>query len=266
MSKEKFGLRKSKPILPSIDLLVAPHQDQKIFVNFPPFGPDSFKNNLREIRREYSNPELEKGFSFREPTTAESISAIHFSLKSKLYSSLPPQGFHIGWAIETNEGFYINPPRKANSRIISDENILAHYRDNMMKKSRGLYFLPNGDIKGVKDFCFIEGNITRKTRKISQDNIARALQFSMNGNAGKIKEIASLIKAKDLDCHKNMDTRFCPASGSIDLDFETPCLRAIILNSYNYRKERLLGIYFEELEDSKENLRYAFGVYEPLKD
>ncbi len=76
-----YGLRKAKqPKFPVRELLVARHKGRDLTVSS--FGPDTYKDNTKSMRKTYSHPVTGEAITFRPATTSESISVVSYGFGS----------------------------------------------------------------------------------------------------------------------------------------------------------------------------------------
>ena len=94
MEKEtKYGIiEQVGPQFPVRKLLVVRHRGGDLTVSYPAFGPNTYKGNLEEMSKDYSHPQTGERISFREPTTAESISAAAWNFKDRPHHRKFPVG------------------------------------------------------------------------------------------------------------------------------------------------------------------------------
>lgn len=271
MEEERYGIKKTQGnYLPPTDILVVPHEQEEITVKYPPFGSDSLEDDLRDMRKEYFHSEEIPRMFFRKPTTSESISAIHFALKRKLIYEIPQGGILLGWAFETDEGIYVNPPRDQKRNLILDEKILSHYRD-MMEESGGIYIFPKDILKKAKDFCFLPREYTICSRRTGDVKEFIGSEFSRSlghlpESGHKLEEILSIISANTIISTVESPTKGdCVVFGGKSglSDFDRPCLRAASISQYKgFPKDNTITFNFELEKRRLIMPANVFGVYD----
>ena len=73
----KYGIIEAQePEFPVRKLLRVPHKLGDLIVGYPAFGPDTFSNNITEMQKRYFHSTQLSNISFRQATSAESISIL----------------------------------------------------------------------------------------------------------------------------------------------------------------------------------------------
>lgn len=186
----EYGLSKSHIASPvARDLMAVPHRRRKLVVSYPPFGPDYHDKNLSAMQRTYTHSEKFPSISFREPSTAESVSAIAFdwnNMKRIFYSSW----LQAGTIIKTMDGVFANPPRGANGKVIEDESSLKKAL-NCAKKVRvgsGIIYLGNRDFGFAEYETFQQGLLD--SAAFAGGGLARIIEHT-EGPAIKLETLSS---------------------------------------------------------------------------
>jgi len=183
--KPTRGLIRAEPRLPQIDLLEVPHNGGKLIVNYPAFGPNTQKVNVRHMMRRYTNSTDFRDITFRNPTTSESISAIHYIFENIIgesegqgtFDGFSSINFGIGLIYTDKDGIYVN---------LGGNSI-----GTCMKESEKV----NGIHLGENDFGFApydsfqEG--TQDVDTFSRGGLARILEHTEGKVAEKLRDIAS---------------------------------------------------------------------------
>ena len=83
---EKFyGIMNAELSLPSKDLLIVPHRNGKLIVNYPAFGPNPYLINIKLMSKKYFHSKRLPNVSFVDPTTSESISIAAYDFEKQTY-------------------------------------------------------------------------------------------------------------------------------------------------------------------------------------
>lgn len=187
-------------------LLTAPRTDGDIVFGWPFFGPDYFNVNIREMKKPHT---LFNGhaieYSFREPTTSESIVAVSYCLESQKRGMLRdifgntsvrnifyPTWLQAGRYVTTGEGIYVNPPLYLDDldgmTPLLDESVLRKLRDSG-ERVKDIFFNDN-------DFAFVPWNSfevgfqTHDT--FLAGGLARALEHARGDRADRLATIANI--------------------------------------------------------------------------
>ncbi|MDA3836056.1 MAG: hypothetical protein PF542_00380 [Nanoarchaeota archaeon] len=226
-------IKESRSELPFRGLLTIPHQGKRLIVSSPAFGQNTFNNNVQEMNKNYTHPETRERMTFREPTTAESISVTREAYSVVKDDILKPSYQQLGRNVRTSEGVFLNPPKDKDGKPIVDEKILKGYL-NKAKKIKGIWRVPNNTMEGVKDFVyapyesFKQGEQSPKEFAVNPktNGLARALEFSDNKSSPKLEEISKLYPFVDL---WNFDS------------VSEPELGVSVLGDINYGELNLIG-------------------------
>ncbi|MDA3836810.1 MAG: hypothetical protein PF542_04260 [Nanoarchaeota archaeon] len=197
--KEDYNISKEfQPKFPVRRTLDVPHQGKRLFVSYPAFGPKTFDNNVKEMNKDYIHSETGERMTFREPTTAESISVANKAYSLIKKEILKPSYLQLGRHLRTSEGVFVNPPKDRDGKPIVDEKVLKQYL-NEAKKINGIWRVSNNEIKGVRDFAFAPYETFKQGEQSLEDftvnpkanGLARALEFSHNKKAPKLEKISA---------------------------------------------------------------------------
>jgi hypothetical protein len=255
---EKYGIIKSE--FPVRKLLRVPHQKKGLIVSYPAFGWGYFSENLEEMQKTYLHPLTKKKISFREPTTAESISASTYRFKDLARLEIFQTGrLQIGQIVRTSEGVFANPPKDKQGNYIIDEKVLKRYL-NKAKKINGIYIVPNEEFKELRDFGFAPYESFEEGKQFGENfainpktnGLARLLEHTENeiaSNFGKMWSRDYVLKGGVWE--------FDPVSESI--------ARMVVLtedqgDSWNFGGIKVYG------NGKSDDFGYAFGVYAPKKN
>ena len=200
MENVEYGITKAKPrnLLPEIDLLRVPYRDLlrvpyrdgKLVVAYPAFGPNTYKNNLAEMKKDYYHSEQFPNISFTPATTSESISASAYKFgemaKKQIFN---PNWLQAGPIVRTSKGVFSNPPRDKDGNPIIDEKILKSYL-NGAKKVNGIYLVESPRDFGFAPYeTFSQG--VQDSKEFAEGGLARLLEHSEGKVAENLKEISS---------------------------------------------------------------------------
>ena len=185
-SENQYGIVKSTPVLPTRDLLRVPHRGGYMAVSSPAFGHDTYLNNIGEMQKIYTHSDRCTRFSFREPTTSESISAAAYYFGNVTKSQIPFSWgwLQLGWIVRASEGVFANPPKDAQGNPITDERTLKSLL-NGFKKVNGVYLCKN-DFGFAPNESFKSGD--QRGGDFERSGLARVLEHT----EGKISE--NLVK------------------------------------------------------------------------
>ena len=129
--------------------------------------------------------------SFREPTTAESISAAAYDFEKTKKEIFDPRWLQLGRIVRTSEGVFANPPEDAERNPVISEQVLKSHL-NGAEKINGIW-LYNG--QDSRDFGFAPyESFTRGAQDcetFSQGGLARLFEHTKEKIAGNLKEISS---------------------------------------------------------------------------
>ena len=180
-STSKYGVTEAKPTLPARGLLRAPHEGKVLVAGFPAFGPDTYERNLAKMQGGYSHSEALPEVTFREPTTAESISLASFNFEAMA----KPQIFDTRWLqagriVRTSEGVFTNTSEIGPSAL---SGMLSK-----AKKVNGLYIV--SDTVAYAPYESFERNI-QGAEKFVEGGLARALEHTRGRKAKKLAVISS---------------------------------------------------------------------------
>lgn len=189
MTETEYGIIIASP-LPAINLLWVPHKGIKTGFSHPAFGPSTYSDNLEKMQKQYFHSEELPKISFREPTTAESISAATYDFKKMAKPQiLDPNLLRLGRIVKTSEGVFANPPKDEQGNSIIDERTLKSLL-NGAKKVNGIYLCEN-------DFGFAPyETFTRDTQNydtFADGGLARVLEHTEEKTAKNLRTIASPI-------------------------------------------------------------------------
>ena len=183
MEKEtKYGIiEQVGPQFPVRKLLVVRHRGGDLTVSYPAFGPNTYKGNLEEMSKDYSHPQTGERISFREPTTAESISAAAYEFenlaKPEIFDS---RWLQAGYIVRTQDGVFTNTK-------ITDEDSLKKLLDKA-EKVNGIYLIDDKMAFAPYE-TFKQGMQDCDT--FSHGGLARALEHTQEKVATNLREIAS---------------------------------------------------------------------------
>ena len=175
--EEQYGITKIKPPEhPPIDLLKVPHQNGALIVAHPAFGPNTFRNNVAEMQKQYSHPtKTGELISFREPRTQESISAAAYNFetmaKPKIFDT---KWLQMGYIKKTAEGVFINPPRDNHGKVITSVQMLESFlsKDKLVN---GIYLLDDGFAYAPRETFEIG---VQEGETFARSGLARALEHT----------------------------------------------------------------------------------------
>jgi hypothetical protein len=186
MAETEYGIIKAKePEFPIINLIVVPHMDGNLTASYPAFGTNYFKANIDEMQKSHSHPRTGERISFREPITAESISAAAFDFGNLAKPLIfEPSWLQLGYIVRTSEGVFANPPKDADGNPIIDEQTLK----SLLGKAEKV----NGICLGNMDFGFAPYETfnqgVQNFGDFARSGLARLLEHSRDTakNLGKI--------------------------------------------------------------------------------
>lgn len=199
--KKDYGIIreiKEQPKFPVRELLKVPHQGVDLIVSYPAFGGSTFNGNISEMQKQYTHPTTKEEMSFRESTTAESISAIIYNFKELAKKQIfNPSYLQAGRYVKTSEGVFFNPPKDKKGNVVIDEKVLKNHLNNA-EKFNGIYILPNNLVEGVRDFSFVPYETFNQGIQSPEDfavnpktnGLARGLEGSKNQNALNLESIS----------------------------------------------------------------------------
>lgn len=243
----EFGIIKRKTEFPVRKLLMVPHKGDKLFVAYPAFGSDSFKNNIEKMQKFYFHPETGEKISFKEPITSKSISASAYGFGSweevdAKRDIFNPRWLQMGSIVRTSKGVFANPPKDKQGNPIIDEKILRSYL-NKSTKVNGVYL--GEDYFGFAPYgTFATGEQNSDT--FARGGLARILEHTEKEVAENLKMISS-----PKNYSRGVDV------GGFD-DVKKPLLRIVGLHSVNFingDKLEVGGYYGLDRSNG-----YAFGV------
>lgn len=194
MADANYGIVKA---LPARDILWVPHRGIRTGFSSPAFGPDTFKSNVADMTKHYSHSEDLPKIRFREPTTAESISAVSYEFAQIAKPQiLDPEWLQLGRILRTSEGVFVNPPKDREGNPVTDEVALKSYlkRTKPIKVGNGHIYIVS-DIDNLRDFAYAEYETFRQNlqegREFAEAGLARVLEHTEEKIASKLFEIAS---------------------------------------------------------------------------
>ena len=190
MIEEFYATRKAesrKKILSEIDLLPKiPHAGQQIDMAL--FGLKTYRNNIKDMSKEYFHSKELSNITFTPATTAESISAAAYRFadfaKPKIFD---PRWLQAGWIVEISEGFFANPPIDRWGNHITNEKTLKSFLKSD-RKVNGIYLLDN-DFGFASYKTFNRG--TQDCDTFARGGLARILEHTREKEAKQLKAIAS---------------------------------------------------------------------------
>lgn len=252
--KTKYGIiKKTPPKFPIRDLLKVPHQGEDLFVGYPAFCQNYFSDNMQKMQKTYLHPLTKKQVSFREPTTAESISASAFKFgelaKPEIFDK---KWFQLGRIVKTSEGFFVNPPRDKQRNLIIDKNILKQYL-NKAKKIHGIYIVPNGEFEELRDYGFAPYESFINKFQSGYDfavnpktnGLARVLEHTENKVALGLQEIS---KKENYPEEINI----------FNLDYVSKSMATLVILRGDLNLKGMLAVFGDNRNDSKDGC--VFGV------
>lgn len=218
----------------------APHKNGFLIVNYPPFGPGTFEDNVASMGGKYgkyssdSNIANDNEFSFDELTTAESISAFYKYCVIR-------QRFQIGRIVRTSDGVYANPPKGTDGNSILDEQTLRTLRDSC-KNINGIYL-------GENDFGFAPYESFKPRVQESDTFIEGGLARVLEHTDGKTAKQLGVFALERISNGVTVD-RFEPV--------DKPRLKVVLFNLWDYPAGRQLEVDNGDLDYAG---GYAFGKY-----
>jgi len=195
---EEYGIieeKQEQPKFPVRSLLRVPHQGASLIVSRNAFGPNSFKENVAEMKGSYCYPNTREVISFIEPTTSESISATAYDF-SKLAKPeiFDPRWLQAGRVFKASEWVVVNPPKDKEGDIITDEKTLKGFL-NSTTKVNGIYRLPNRKLQGVRDCSFVPyesfGQEVQSGEDFARSGLARGLEYVDGEKAPNLEVISA---------------------------------------------------------------------------
>lgn len=191
-----YQMRKAetREMLPEIDLLPSIlHEGNQLDVAL--FGPDMYKTNVKNMLKTYFHSKELSNITFSPATTAESISAAAYNFtefaKPKIFN---PNWLQAGRIFKAPEWVVVNTLKDEQGDLIEDERTLKRFL-NEAKKVNGIYRIPNGKIKGVRDCSFVPYESFKQKVQSDEDfarsGIARGLEYVEGDIAPNLKIISS---------------------------------------------------------------------------
>lgn len=177
----RYGLIEVKqPEFPTRKLWVVPHDGSALEASV--FRPNYFSENLAEMHGNHSHPNTGKRISFREATTAESISIVarhNFKdiAKPTIFNS---RRLHLGRCVKNSEGVFTNTD-------VTDDNVLKQFLDKA-EKINGIYFI-NDIIIFVPYESFKQG--VQDSEEFAEGGLARGLEHTREKMAENLAQISS---------------------------------------------------------------------------
>ncbi len=165
------------------ELVVIPHNGKSLEVAV--FGPNTYKENLKEIRKTDSHPRTREKITFIPTTTSESVSAAAYDFGSNGKADakrdiFDPRWFQAGYIVRTSDGVFTNT-------TITDKSHLKQLLDNA-EKVNGIYLLNNKI--GFAHYESFERGV-QDCDTFAQGGLARVLEYTSEKYAPKLREIAS---------------------------------------------------------------------------
>lgn len=199
MARTQYGIIKAKNSkFPQRDLIRVQHEQGVLIATS--FGPNDYKKNLAEMKKNCFHPETKAKIYFREPTTSESISVAAPDFENRANQEIfYKKWLQAGRILIMSEGIFVNLPRSLTENteiLINDGKILKRYLNGVkpIKVNKGhIYIVP--DSLNLKDFGFasyetfdigIQDNDT-----FVQGGLARILEHTKEKKAQNLKAITS---------------------------------------------------------------------------
>ena len=186
---EKFyGIMNAELSLPSKDLLIVPHRNGKLIVNYPAFGPNPYLINIKLMSKKYFHSKRLPNVSFVDPTTSESISIAAYDFEKQTYKQFfNGRWLQLGLVVKTLEGVFVNPQKVLQSdEIYNEKNLKLALK--CTRKINGIYL-------GVKDFGFAPFETFNHGEQdidtFSRSGLARILEHTGEMYAENIRTIGS---------------------------------------------------------------------------
>jgi hypothetical protein len=258
MTNEKYGLMKAEErpeILPKIDLMTVHHCHENLIV--ARFGPNTYANNIINMRKRYFNSKQHQDISFRPATTSESISAAAYKFRDIAKPEIfDTKWLQAGYISKTPNGMFVNPPLDLQGKPIIDEQKLwrllngaelIHLDLDNFREHHVIYILDNSE--KLKDFGFAEYGAFLKewiqdTYYFENGGLAKLLEHTKYA-----KNLAKICDAKSYP--KGIDViGFNPV--------KSPILMVVKLGSIYPLDDSKLGVCC----DLDNNDGFAFGVLE----
>ena len=203
MVKTQYGIIAAKRLeFTQRDLLRVPHKQGDLIVAYPAFGPNTYKDNVVEMKKSYSHPQTGARIFFREPTTSESILPATYDFENRAKPKIFDQnGLLVGRILKTSEGVFVNPPNfvnlsKSRQDLIDNEKILKCYIYGVkpVKVLKGhIYIVP--DSPNLKDFGFAPYETFNRGVQdcdtFAHGGLARVLEHTEKKQAKNLGVIAS---------------------------------------------------------------------------
>ena len=201
MTDQEYDLieeKQEQPKFPVRTLLRVPHQNRKgrIIVTRNAFGPSTFKANLAKMQKNYSYPNTRKVITFRQPTTAESISSADAGFKDLAKPEIfDPRWLQMGYIVRTNDGVFVSPPKDEKGNPIIEEAKLKKLLDKSTKHN-GIWLYQEKDLN-ARDFGFAPYESfqigIQESGDFAEGGLARVLEHTQ----AKIAEKLGRISHKD---------------------------------------------------------------------
>jgi hypothetical protein len=180
MTEEEYGITLATE---PTGLLRVPHEQRVLTIAYPVFGDFRHQGliyNLERLHCFYLHPTTGKRITFREPTTAESISAIAYKFEELAKREIfmrplgGPESLFTGRVVSVTDGVFVNPPRDSGGNLFTDEKILKSFLKGIepIKVGKGrIYISPNSKnlTRFVRDFGFAEFGSFRQGDQDSRD-------------------------------------------------------------------------------------------------
>ena len=170
--------------------------ERDLVASFDAFGPGYINENDQQLYQRYPHPKTKEIITFREPTTAESISIASYNFPNKAKPQiLDYKRLQIGRILKTSEGVFVNVPRDAKGELIENEQTLKSYlnRTNPVRIGNGKIWVVQ-DTGNLRDFGFAEINSFKQgvqdAETFAEGGLARILEHTEQ-KAEKLKEMAS---------------------------------------------------------------------------
>lgn len=191
MAKTAYGIVKATKLLPERDLFRVPHKKGTLIVGFPAFGPNTYLDNIQEMQKSYSHSRELPKISFRNQTTAESISVAAYDFenlaKPQIFDS---KWLQAGYIVRTSQGVFANPPKDKQGNIVSDEKKLTLLLNGVkpIKVCQGKVYLGENDF-GFADYNSFQRGV-QDCDTFAEGGLARILEHS-DGVVQNLRKIAS---------------------------------------------------------------------------
>ena len=177
----KYGITKAAPSLPTIDLLRVPHKQEDLIVSYPAFGPNTYKNNIEQMSKNYSHSKELSKITFKPATTSESISAAAYDFENLAKPQIfNPRWLQLNYIVRTQEGVFANTS-ETNEKVLKSLLDKCTKINNIYLGENDFGFAPYSSFKtGVQDcdtFC--------------ESGLARVLEHTNEKVAENLRTIAS---------------------------------------------------------------------------